>query len=119
MKNWDDDDDDAYCPAEQDLQDARAICERLDIELQTVSFSAEYWNRVFRHFLDEYQAGRTPNPDILCNQEIKFRAFLDYALAHGADAIATGHYARVAKDGAVRLLRAADGKKDQTYFLHT
>ncbi len=119
MKNWDDDDDDAYCPAEQDLQDARAICERLDIELQTVSFSAEYWNRVFRHFLDEYQAGRTPNPDILCNQEIKFRAFLDYALAHGADAIATGHYARVDKDGAVRLLRAADRKKDQTYFLHT
>jgi tRNA-specific 2-thiouridylase len=119
MKNWDDDDDQSYCPAKQDLQDARSVCERLDIELQTVSFSAEYWNRVFRHFLDEYQAGRTPNPDILCNQEIKFRAFLDYALAHGADAIATGHYARIGKDGATHLLRAVDGKKDQTYFLHT
>jgi tRNA-specific 2-thiouridylase len=91
MKNWDDDDDQAYCPAKQDLQDARDVCERLDIGLETVSFSAEYWNRVFTHFLDEYQAGRTPNPDILCNQEIKFRAFLDYALAHGADVIATGH----------------------------
>jgi len=119
MKNWDDDDDQSYCPAKQDLQDARSICERLDIELQSVSFSAEYWNRVFRHFLDEYQAGRTPNPDILCNQEIKFRAFLDYALAHGADAIATGHYARVDKNTTTRLLRAADGNKDQTYFLHT
>jgi len=119
MKNWDDDDDHAYCPAKQDLQDARRVCERLDIELQTVSFSAEYWNRVFRHFLDEYQAGRTPNPDILCNQEIKFRAFLDYALAHGADAIATGHYARLGTDGTLRLLRAVDGRKDQTYFLHT
>jgi tRNA-specific 2-thiouridylase len=119
MKNWDDDDDQAYCPAKQDLLDARNICERLDIELQSVSFSAEYWNRVFRHFLDEYQAGRTPNPDILCNQEIKFRAFLDYALAHGADVIATGHYARIERDTTTRLLRAADGNKDQTYFLHT
>jgi len=119
MKNWDDDDDEAYCPARADLEDARGVCERLDIELQTVSFSTEYWNRVFRHFLDEYQAGRTPNPDILCNQEIKFRAFLDYALAHGADAIATGHYARIARNGAVRLLRAVDAAKDQTYFLHT
>jgi tRNA-specific 2-thiouridylase len=119
MKNWDDDDDHVYCPAKQDLQDARRVCERLDIELQTVSFSAEYWNRVFRHFLDEYQAGRTPNPDILCNQEIKFRAFLDYALARGADAIATGHYGRLETNGTLRLLRAADGRKDQTYFLHT
>jgi tRNA-specific 2-thiouridylase len=119
MKNWDDDDDQSYCPAKQDLQDARGVCERLDIGLQTVSFSAEYWNRVFRHFLEEYQAGRTPNPDILCNQEIKFRAFLDYALAHGADAIATGHYARVGKDDATHLLRAVDSRKDQTYFLHT
>ena len=119
MKNWDDDDDRAYCPAKLDLQDARGVCERLDIGLQTVSFSAEYWNRVFRHFLDEYQAGRTPNPDILCNQEIKFRAFLDYALDHGADAIATGHYARLEKNGTTRLLRAVDDRKDQTYFLHT
>jgi tRNA-specific 2-thiouridylase len=119
MKNWDDDDEEAYCPARADLEDARDICERLDIELQTVSFSAEYWNRVFRDFLDEYQAGRTPNPDILCNQEIKFRAFLEYALAHGADAIATGHYARLVGKGTVCLLRAADAGKDQTYFLHT
>ena len=119
MKNWDDDDEQANCPAKQDLEDARHVCERLDIELQAISFSAEYWNRVFSHFLDEYQAGRTPNPDILCNQEIKFRAFLDYALAHGADAIATGHYARLKKDGTTRLLRAVDGSKDQTYFLHT
>jgi tRNA-uridine 2-sulfurtransferase len=119
MKNWDDDDDQAICPAKQDLQDARGVCERLDIDLQTVSFSAEYWNRVFRHFLDEYQAGRTPNPDILCNQEIKFRAFLDYALGHGAEAIATGHYARLENNGTARLLRAVDDRKDQTYFLHT
>jgi tRNA-uridine 2-sulfurtransferase len=119
MKNWDDDDDQAYCPAKQDLQDARGVCERLDIGLQTVSFSAEYWSRVFRHFLDEYQGGRTPNPDILCNQEIKFRAFLDYALDHGADAIATGHYARLEKNATTRLLRAVDDRKDQTYFLHT
>jgi tRNA-uridine 2-sulfurtransferase len=119
MKNWDDDDDEACCPAQQDLEDARHVCDCLDIELQTVSFSAEYWNRVFRHFLDEYQVGRTPNPDILCNQEIKFRAFLEYTLAHGADAIATGHYARLDKDGTTRLLRAVDDRKDQTYFLHT
>jgi tRNA-specific 2-thiouridylase len=118
MKNWDDDDDVGYCPAEQDLRDAREICQRLDIELQTISFSAEYWNRVFRHFLDEHRAGRTPNPDILCNREIKFRAFLDYALARGAGRIATGHYARVAKDSTTRLLRAVDRTKDQTYFLH-
>jgi tRNA-specific 2-thiouridylase len=119
MKNWDDDDDAGYCPAEQDLRDARDICERLGIELQTISFSAEYWNRVFTHFLDEYRAGRTPNPDILCNQEIKFRAFLDYALAHGAGSIATGHYARIENAGTTRLLRAVDRSKDQTYFLHT
>jgi tRNA-specific 2-thiouridylase len=119
MKNWDDDDDQSYCPAKQDLQDARSICERLDIGLQSVSFSAEYWNRVFREFLDEYQAGRTPNPDILCNREIKFRAFLDYALTHGADVIATGHYARTDRNTTTRLLRAVDGNKDQTYFLHT
>jgi len=119
MKNWDDDDDAGYCPAEQDLRDARDICERLDIELQTISFSAEYWNRVFSHFLEEYRAGRTPNPDILCNQEIKFHAFLDYALTHGAGAIATGHYARIDNDGTTHLLRAVDRSKDQTYFLHT
>jgi len=118
MKNWDEDDEAGYCPAEADLADARGVCERLDIELQTVSFSAEYWNRVFRYFLDEYQAGRTPNPDITCNQEIKFRAFLEYALDKGADVIATGHYAQTDTNGAVRLLKARDCNKDQTYFLH-
>ncbi|MCK5479691.1 MAG: tRNA 2-thiouridine(34) synthase MnmA, partial [Gammaproteobacteria bacterium] len=119
MKNWDEDDTADYCPAEQDLADARAIADRLDIELHTVSFSAEYWDRVFRHFLAEYQAGRTPSPDIICNREIKFRAFLDYALKLGADFIATGHYARIEKRPRVRLLRGIDADKDQTYFLHT
>ena len=119
MKNWDEDDEAGYCPAEQDLTDATQICQQLNIELKTVSFSAEYWNRVFRYFLDEYQAGRTPNPDIICNREIKFRAFLDYARSLGAEAIATGHYARIGNDSGIRLLRAADAAKDQTYFLHT
>ena len=119
MKNWDEDDTADYCPAAQDLDDARAVAERLDIELQTVSFSSEYWDRVFRQFLDEYQAGRTPSPDIICNREIKFRAFLDYATGLGADCIATGHYARISKSPAVQLLRGVDEKKDQTYFLHT
>jgi tRNA-specific 2-thiouridylase len=119
MKNWDEDDEAGYCPAEQDLADATQICRQLRIDLKTVSFSGEYWNRVFRYFLDEYQAGRTPNPDVICNQEIKFRAFLDYAMDLGADAIATGHYARIARNGDVRLLRGADRSKDQTYFLHT
>ena len=119
MKNWDEDDEADYCPAEQDLADANDICRRLRIVLKTVSFSGEYWNRVFRFFLDEYQAGRTPNPDIMCNREIKFRAFLDYAMALGADAIATGHYARIGNATGVRLLRGADAAKDQTYFLHT
>ncbi|HKJ09717.1 MAG TPA: tRNA 2-thiouridine(34) synthase MnmA, partial [Gammaproteobacteria bacterium] len=118
MKNWDDDDDAGYCPAEQDLADARAVCECLGIELHKVSFSAQYWDRVFRHFLDEYQAGRTPNPDVMCNKEIKFRAFLDHALGLGADRIATGHYARLHDDGAMHLLKGADREKDQTYFLH-
>ena len=119
MKNWDEDDEDDYCPAEQDLADARAVADRLDIELHTVSFSAEYWDRVFRHFLEEYQAGRTPSPDIICNREIKFRAFLDHALKLGADFIATGHYARIEKEPRIRLLAGIDTDKDQTYFLHT
>jgi tRNA-specific 2-thiouridylase len=119
MKNWDEDDDAGYCPAAQDLADARTIAGQLDIELHTVSFSSEYWNRVFAHFLAEYQAGRTPSPDIICNREIKFRAFLDYSTGLGADFIATGHYARVEKSPVVRLLKAADPAKDQTYFLHT
>jgi tRNA-specific 2-thiouridylase len=119
MKNWDEDDTEDYCPAAADLEDARRVCDRLDIELQTVSFAAEYWSRVFRRFLDEYREGRTPNPDIVCNREIKFRAFLDYALASGADVIATGHYARIGRNGRLRLLRGADSGKDQSYFLHT
>jgi tRNA-specific 2-thiouridylase len=118
MKNWDEDDEAGHCPAEADLADARAVCARLEIELQTVSFSAEYWNRVFSYFLEEYQAGRTPNPDITCNSEIKFRAFLDHALAGGADVIATGHYAQIDNNGATRLLRGLDHNKDQSYFLH-
>jgi tRNA-specific 2-thiouridylase len=87
MKNWDEDDDAGYCPAAEDLEDARRVCGCLGIELRTVSFSTEYWDRVFKHFLDEYQAGRTPNPDVICNREIKFRAFLDYAFRPGAPRI--------------------------------
>ena len=119
MKNWDEDDDTDFCPAAQDLADARGIAARLGIELQTVSFSAAYWNRVFAFFLEECAAGRTPSPDIVCNREIKFRAFLDHALQLGADYIATGHYARIEKQPVVRLLRGVDERKDQTYFLHT
>jgi len=119
MKNWEEDDRDGYCSAEQDLADARAVAQRLDIPLHTVNFSAEYWERVFEHFLAEYAAGRTPNPDVLCNREIKFRAFLDHALALGADAIATGHYARIRRTGpAWALLKGSDPAKDQSYFLY-
>jgi len=119
MKNWDEDDGDEYCPAAEDLADARAVAEHLDIPLQTISFSAEYWDHVFEHFLAEYRAGRTPNPDILCNSEIKFRAFLDYALAKDADFIATGHYARLRRDAnSVHLLKGTDSNKDQSYFLY-
>jgi tRNA-specific 2-thiouridylase len=119
MKNWEEDDDAAYCSAAADLADARAVAERLDIRLHTVNFSTEYWDRVFTYFLDEYRAGRTPNPDVVCNREIKFRAFLDHARGLGADRIATGHYAGVqCEDGRCRLLRATDENKDQTYFLY-
>jgi tRNA-specific 2-thiouridylase len=119
MKNWEEDDTESYCAAAEDLADARAVAGRLGIPLSTVNFSAEYWDRVFSHFLAEYRAGRTPNPDVLCNREIKFRAFLDYALERGAGRIATGHYARLARrDGLWRLLRARDEAKDQTYFLY-
>lgn len=119
MKNWNEDDGTEYCTAREDLMDAMQVAGRLGIELHTVNFAAEYWDRVFEHFLEEYRAGRTPNPDILCNKEIKFRAFLDHAVTLGADAIATGHYARVDHSAdPARLLRARDGNKDQTYFLH-
>jgi tRNA-specific 2-thiouridylase len=118
MKNWEDDDDDEYCSTRQDLIDAAAAADVIGIELEAVNFSAEYKDRVFAEFLREYSAGRTPNPDVLCNAEIKFRAFLDHALRLGAEKIATGHYARVAGNGAYRLLKGRDGTKDQSYFLH-
>lgn len=119
MKNWDEDDGTEYCTAKDDLADAQAVCERLGIPLHTANFAAEYWDNVFEHFLAEYKAGRTPNPDILCNREIKFKVFLEYAEALGADLIATGHYVRRADvDGQTRLLKGLDGNKDQSYFLH-
>ncbi|MDY3198581.1 MAG: tRNA 2-thiouridine(34) synthase MnmA [Pseudomonadaceae bacterium] len=119
MKNWDEDDGTEYCTAKEDLADAQAVSDKLGIKLHTANFAAEYWDNVFEHFLEEYQAGRTPNPDILCNREIKFKAFLEYALSLGADLIATGHYARRAdRDGQSLLLRGVDTNKDQSYFLH-
>lgn len=120
MRNWEADQDDPHCTASQDLTDARTVCDRLNIPLQTVNFAKEYWDHVFQHFLNEYAAGRTPNPDILCNKEIKFKAFLDYALMQGADYIATGHYARIQmKDNHYCLLKGLDANKDQSYFLYT
>lgn len=119
MKNWDEDDGTEYCTAKSDLADAQAVCDKLGIPLHTANFAAEYWDNVFEHFLAEYRAGRTPNPDILCNREIKFRAFLDYAIALGADYIATGHYVRKATSkGHTRLLKGLDPNKDQSYFLY-
>jgi tRNA-specific 2-thiouridylase len=119
MKNWEEDDGTQYCTAKEDFADAQAVADKLGIPLHGANFAAEYWDNVFEHFLEEYRAGRTPNPDILCNREIKFRAFLDYALTLGADAIATGHYARCGKEnGLGTLLKGMDGNKDQSYFLH-
>ncbi|WP_373082349.1 tRNA 2-thiouridine(34) synthase MnmA [Zhongshania sp.] len=119
MKNWDEDDGTEYCTAKDDLADAAAVCETLGIHLHTANFASEYWDNVFEHFLAEYQAGRTPNPDILCNREIKFKAFLDYALVLGADYIATGHYTRRRDvNGVSQLLKGLDPNKDQSYFLH-
>ena len=118
MQNWDD--DDQLCTARNDYRDALAVCKKIGIQLKTVNFSQEYWDRVFQHFLDEYSSGRTPNPDILCNKEIKFNAFLHYAKSLGADYIATGHYARNKNSTAgYSLLRGTDENKDQTYFLYT
>ncbi len=120
MKNWEEDDTEEFCSAAQDAQDAEKICERLNIPFHKVNFAAEYWDYVFEHFLTEYKAGRTPNPDILCNKEIKFKAFLEYALQLGADYIATGHYARIRQEGAhYQLLKGVDLSKDQSYFLYT
>ena len=121
MKNWEDDDDSAYCASNIDFVDAAAVADVLGIEIEHVNFAAEYKDRVFAEFLREYQAGRTPNPDILCNAEIKFKSFLDHALRLGADHIATGHYARVHHNDATarfELLKGLDPAKDQSYFLH-
>ena len=119
MKNWEDDDDSEYCSSNVDFVDAAAVADVVGIELEHVNFAAEYKDRVFAEFLREYQAGRTPNPDVLCNAEIKFKAFLDHALRLGAEKIATGHYARVREsDGRFELLKGLDPAKDQSYFLH-
>jgi len=119
MKNWEEDDTAEHCSAAEDVKAARAACDRIGIELRTVNFATEYWDRVFQDFLDEHRAGRTPNPDVLCNREIKFKSFLDYGLALGAERIATGHYARIEEsDARCRLLKGRDPAKDQSYFLH-
>ena len=119
MKNWEDDDDHEYCSTRQDWIDAASVADVVGVDIEAVNFAGEYKDRVFAEFLREYEAGRTPNPDVLCNAEIKFKAFLDHALALGADHIATGHYARVREqDGQFQLLKALDASKDQSYFLH-
>src|SRR3954471_14496572 len=127
MKNWEDDDDDEYCSSRQDFIDAASVADVLGIEIEHVNFAADYKDRVFAEFLREYQAGRTPNPDVLCNAEIKFKAFLDHAMRLGAEKIATGHYARVREQksegaasgtGRFELLKGLDETKDQSYFLH-
>jgi len=120
MKNWEEDDEQNYCAAEEDLSYAESVCKTLSIPLRTINFSHEYWERVFSNFLSEHQAGRTPNPDVLCNKEIKFKEFMDYANSLGADMIATGHYVRKGFNGRRHtLLKAVDSNKDQSYFLYT
>jgi tRNA-specific 2-thiouridylase len=121
MKNWEEDDNEEYCSAAVDLADAQSVSDQLGIKLHTANFSSEYWDRVFAYFLEEYRAGRTPNPDVMCNKEIKFKAFLEHALTLGANKIATGHYARITKqaDGQVQMLKGVDNNKDQSYFLYT
>lgn len=118
MKNWDDTDEFGVCTATEDYNDVARVCEQIGIPYYAVNFEKEYWDKVFTYFLNEYKAGRTPNPDVMCNKEIKFKAFLDYALSLGADYLATGHYARVDyRDGEYKLIRGVDQNKDQTYFL--
>ncbi len=134
MKNWEEDDTDDYCSAAQDVADAQAVCDQLEIPLHTINFAAEYWDRVFEYFLQEYASGRTPNPDIMCNKEIKFKAFLEYAITLGAEFIATGHYVRRTNSikaeqidqpagptlhTHIQMLRGLDSNKDQSYFLYT
>ncbi len=120
MKNWEEDDDAEYCAAEADLADARAVCNLLNIPLETANFSHDYWENVFVHFLKEYRVGRTPNPDVLCNREIKFKIFMEWAMSLGADYIATGHYAQKGiSEHRLCLVNSVDKEKDQTYFLYT
>ena len=120
MKNWDDDDPEYPCTAKDDAMDAMDVCDNIGISMDAITFIDEYRDRVFKYFLTEYEHGRTPNPDILCNKEIKFKAFLDYAMEQGAHYIATGHYARIKNEnGVFKLLKAVDHNKDQTYFLYT
>ncbi len=119
MQNWDSDNEDPFCSATQDLSDARAVCDQLQISLEHVNFAREYWDQVFQHCLDEFVKGRTPNPDVLCNREIKFKVFFDYAMQMGADYLATGHYADIKCDnGQYQLVKAIDYSKDQSYFLY-
>lgn len=119
MKNWNEEDENGVCTADQDFEDVRRVCDKIGIPYYSVNFAREYWERVFSLFLEEYKAGRTPNPDVLCNKEIKFKAFLDFCLDIGAEEIATGHYCRVNKWDGTRLLKGRDSRKDQSYFLCT
>jgi tRNA-specific 2-thiouridylase len=119
MKNWDDTDDNGICTATEDFDDVVRVCNQIGIPYYAVNFEKQYWDKVFTYFLDEYKAGRTPNPDVMCNKEIKFKAFLDHAMSLGADYLATGHYAQVRyRDGHYEMLRGVDDNKDQTYFLN-
>lgn len=119
MKNWNEEDENGVCTADQDFEDVRRICDAIDIPYYSVNFAREYWEKVFSIFLEEYKAGRTPNPDVLCNKEIKFKAFLDFCMEIGAEEIATGHYCRVNKLCGTRLIKGRDTRKDQSYFLCT